>query len=72
MLKDEPKLLENMDSMMPVLKLISNNEFKNRYHLPVVPKSGLCCRVALMLKDEPEAVGKRGHGDARVGASLRQ
>jgi hypothetical protein len=52
MLKDEPELLENMDRVMPVLKLLSNKEFKNRDHLPVVPKSGLCCRVALMLKDE--------------------
>jgi hypothetical protein len=54
MLQDESKLLENMDRVMRVLKLLSNKEFKNRYHLPVVPKSGLCCRVALMLKDEPK------------------
>ncbi len=54
MLKDEPKLLENMDRVMRVLELLSDNEFKKRDHLPVVPKSGLCCRVALMLKDEPK------------------
>jgi hypothetical protein len=39
MLKDEPKLLENMDRVMLVLKLLSNKEFKNRDHLPVVLKS---------------------------------
>jgi hypothetical protein len=54
MLKDEPKLLENMDRVMRVLELLSDKEFKNRDHLPVVLKSGLCCRVALMLKDEPK------------------
>ncbi len=50
----DAKLLENMDKVTRVLELLSGNEFKNRDHLPVVPKSGLCCRVALMLKDEPK------------------
>ncbi len=37
MLKDESKLLENMDRVMRVLKLLSKKEFKNRDHLPVLP-----------------------------------
>ncbi len=36
MLKDEPKLLENINGVMYVLELLSDNELKNPDCLPVV------------------------------------
>ncbi len=36
MLKDEPKLLENIDRVTRVLELLSEKGFKNRDCLPVL------------------------------------
>jgi hypothetical protein len=49
---------------------LRRDKFNNQDYLPVLPLSGLRCRVALMLKDEPEAVGEHRQGDTRVGTSL--
>jgi len=37
MLKDEPKLLENIDRVTRVLELLSDNELKNPDCVPVLP-----------------------------------
>ncbi len=37
MLKDEPKLLENIDRLTLVLELLSDKEFKDPDSLPVLP-----------------------------------
>ncbi len=56
MLKDAPKLLEDLCKWTEVLECFSlrRDKFKNPDYLPVLPISGLCCRMALMLKDEPK------------------
>ncbi len=37
MLKDEPKLLENINRVTRVLELLSDNELKNPDCVPVLP-----------------------------------